>query len=158
MQPKKGTQPPETTVEEVGLHQRSKKKLQNDTGNYGGETTSKVPREEPWMFDKTSFLGENGKRMTYADLVIHGTLQPEVLEDDDEDGSEELLKSEVKDTIPWREGDHGHDTKKVVEEENHNSNAEAKKEVAQLVQRMPEGGNVKDMGKSVNAHSHGFGP
>ncbi|XLR60774.1 hypothetical protein S83_011446 [Arachis hypogaea] len=78
--------PPETTVEEANQLQRSKKKLRNDGGTYIRET-SRISREEDWMYDKTTFVGAKGRRRTYADLVIHGSTENN---EDSEDSDEEM--------------------------------------------------------------------
>ncbi|XP_016178852.1 uncharacterized protein LOC107621335 [Arachis ipaensis] len=90
--------PSETTVEEADQLQRSKKKLRNDGGTYIGET-SRIPREEDWMYDKTTFVGANGRRRTYADLVIHGSTENnEDFEDLDEEMTNEGESSEEEES------------------------------------------------------------
>ncbi|MED6153541.1 hypothetical protein PIB30_103041, partial [Stylosanthes scabra] len=75
-----------TAAEEADQLQRNKKKVRNDGGGFGGET-SKVPRLEPWMLDKTAIIGDNGKPRTYADLVMHGSSEP--LSESDNNSEEE---------------------------------------------------------------------
>ncbi|MED6165178.1 hypothetical protein PIB30_097117 [Stylosanthes scabra] len=78
----------EASKEEAGQLHRSKKKLRNnENGGYGGKT-SRVVREEDWMLDKTKFSGANGRPRTYADLVMHGTAEPEAFSDDSSDEDE----------------------------------------------------------------------
>ncbi|MED6199495.1 hypothetical protein PIB30_076389 [Stylosanthes scabra] len=93
-----------TTTEETDQLQRSKKKIRNDEGNFQGET-SKVPRLETWMLDKTEFLNENGRRRTYADLVIHGTLEPQSdsEEDSEEESGDEGEVGEAERPVEWLE-------------------------------------------------------
>ncbi|XLR24568.1 hypothetical protein S83_052468 [Arachis hypogaea] len=81
---------PNTIIEEADQMNRSKKKLRNDMGEFKGET-SRVVKKEEWMCDRTSFYGANGKRRTYADLVMHGS-------DDPYSESEETEDSQSKDS------------------------------------------------------------
>ncbi|MED6140720.1 hypothetical protein PIB30_096199 [Stylosanthes scabra] len=101
MQPDKTT---DTTTEEADQLQHSKEKIRNDEGNFQG-ATSRVPTMEPWMLDKTEYLNENGRRRTYADLVIHGTLEPQSDSDEDskEGGEDEFEDMDSERPMDWLE-------------------------------------------------------
>ncbi|MED6223297.1 hypothetical protein PIB30_072659 [Stylosanthes scabra] len=60
----------DTTVEEAGQLQRSKKKIRNNDGDFRGET-SRVPREEEWMLAVPPSWKQMGKgRPTLTSLCM----------------------------------------------------------------------------------------